>query len=180
MTRYQQRQFDEMYNALFPKMVNFAGRLCRNKDDAEDIAQEAFIKAYAAYDKLDDGRKVDNWLMRIVYNTFLDLKRKRGRRVTEVSAVVEGSDLTLDDCPDSLPSAEQLLIAKSLDPAIAKAIRQLDPKSRQLIQQVFFEQRDQAELSLEYGVREGALRSRIHRVVSSLRKDLNRANFAGA
>src|SRR4051812_48960286 len=77
--------FENMYRESYRKIFNFAKRLCGNYDQAEDLTQEAFMRAYSAIDTHHSGGKVDNWLMRIVYNLFLDSRRRASRRVKEVN-----------------------------------------------------------------------------------------------
>lgn len=50
---------------------------CGNRDEADDIAQDALVKAYLAIDKHEDQGKDTAWLYRIAYNTFLDTSRSR-------------------------------------------------------------------------------------------------------
>ena len=180
MTENQEVQFEEMYHELYPKMVNFAGRLCRDKDDAHDIAQEAFIKAYSSYDKIDDTRRADNWIMKIVYNTFLDLRRKRSRRIVEISENCEVNGITLEDRADKADSPEDKLMKKSVDPILMRALRKLDPVSRDIIQLIYFDQRDQVEVGRMFGLNEGALRSKIHRVMGKLRNEFAGNRYLGA
>lgn len=172
MTQSKNQEFDTIYRELFPKMANFAARLCRNKDEADDVTQEAFLKAYKSYDKVDDARRIDNWLMKIVYNTFLDRKRMKSRRVQEVSEAIMGTDSSIDDLADHRSTPEEIFLNESISPELLSALATLDADSRELIRQIYVERRDQVELSKEYGIRVGTLRSRIHRITQKLRQEL--------
>lgn len=180
MTKTQETEFNLMYSELFPKMVKYANTLCRNREEAEDIAQEAFIKAYKSFDKVNQTFRIDNWLMKIVYNTFLDIRRMKNRRLKPMGETVEGTDLTIADMPDAGPSPEDLVVGSVMDPEIARALRNLDPHSRELFEKAVIEERNQIELSREMGIEAGTLRSRLHRICARLRKDIYSNKMAKA
>ena len=75
---------------------------CGNRDEADDIAQDALVKAYLAIDKHEDQGKDTAWLYRIAYNTFLDTSRSR-RTMHPIE--------TLNEQPDShlLPTATSVI-----------------------------------------------------------------------
>lgn len=172
MSEHKQSEFEKVYKELAPKMRNFAGRLCRNKDEADDVTQDAFIKAYKSFETCDDSRQIDNWLMRIVYNTYLDRKRMKSRRVQECGNNLGYPDSTTDDFADSSKSPEELVLLSIVSPELLSALAILDSDSRELLRQIYVEQRDQKELSDEYGIQIGTLRSRIHRITVRLRKEM--------
>lgn len=172
VSELKQSEFDKMYKQLSPKMRNFAGRLCRNKDEADDVAQDAFLKAYKSFETCDDSRQVDNWLMRIVYNTYLDRKRMKSRRVQECGNSLGYPDSTTEDYADTCKSPEDFVISNIVSPELVTALEILDSDSRELLRQIYVEQRDQRELSAEYGIQIGTLRSRIHRITVKLRKEM--------
>lgn len=178
MDQNRETEFNEMYVTLFPKMVKYANNLCRNREEAEDITQEAFMKAYRSFDKINLSFKVENWLMKIVYHTFLDVRRMKGRRIQALGEAIEGTDLTLSDLPDNGPSPEDRLMEQSIDPDLRRALRNLDPKSRDLFKKAFIEERSHSEISQEMGIETGTLRSRLHRITMRLRKDLKGSKFA--
>ncbi len=172
MTQRKNAEFDQIYRDLFPKVANFAGRLCRNRDEAEDITQEAFLKAYRSFDHCDDARRPDSWMMKIVYNTFLDRKRTKSRRIQEVCETAFGIDASMDDLADTRNTPEEIVLGESISPELLSALCTLDEDSQELIRQIFIERRDQHELSMEYGIRVGTLRTRIHRITLKLRHEL--------
>jgi len=178
MTRTQHDQFDCMYHALFPKMMNFAGRLCKNRDEAEDVIQEAFIKAFAAFDKVENTHRIDNWLMRIVYNTFLDTRRKQGRRISTFGESQQEPGHLLDDQPDSRETPEEFMMGKTISKEMLRALNRLDTESREIFCQVYLDQVDQGEVSRTYGIQIGTLRSRLFRIATRLRKDLSASRAA--
>ncbi len=176
MTQSKNQEFERMYREMFPKMANFAARLCRNRDEAEDVTQEAFLKAYRSFEKCDDARRTDNWLMKIVYHTFLDRKRMRSRRIQEVSETNLGIDSSIEDHADSRKTPEEIVLGEAISPELLSALATLDADSRELIRKIYIERLDQMEVSREYGIRIGTLRSRIHRIALKLRHELTHNN----
>ncbi|HLI86191.1 MAG TPA: sigma-70 family RNA polymerase sigma factor [Bryobacteraceae bacterium] len=66
-------------------------RLVRNVEDAQDLTQEAFIKAFQRQDQLKDEQKAAHWLSRIAHNTAIDFLRRNGRNTfCEIEAAPEG------------------------------------------------------------------------------------------
>jgi RNA polymerase sigma-70 factor (ECF subfamily) len=174
MSEHKQSEFEKVYKELAPKMRNFAGRLCRNKDEADDVTQDAFIKAYKSFETCDDSRQIDNWLMRIVYNTYLDRKRMKSRRIQESGNSLGIPDSTVDDFADISASPEEIVLSTIASPELLSALATLDADSRELMRLIYVEQRDQKDLSEEYGIQIGTLRSRIHRITVKLRNELTK------
>ena len=63
---------DPLYNAAY--------RMARNPQDAEDLVQETYLKAYKSYDKFEEGTNLKAWLYRILTNTFINNYRVNSRR----------------------------------------------------------------------------------------------------
>jgi len=76
--------FDQLVERYQRRAVSVAYRLLGNPSDAQDIAQDAFLRAYQNLARLEDPRRFGGWLMRIVTNLSLNLRRAR-RRATPVS-----------------------------------------------------------------------------------------------
>src|ERR1044072_624208 len=76
-----QRDVIPLNNQLFAAAM----RLTRNAQDAEDLAQEAMLRAYAGFGTFREGTNVTAWLFRILYNTWISQYRTKKRRTAEVS-----------------------------------------------------------------------------------------------
>ena len=121
--------FIELVNLYKQRVFAFAFRFLGNAEDAEDAAQEVFIKVYNAKDKYAPKAKFSTWLFTIARNTCLNLLEKRGRKGLFVSLEEKtGPDedapaLQIADARD-LPPAE-LLINAELAAAIKAALDSL-------------------------------------------------------
>lgn len=171
MNSTNEKKFNEVYEAFFPRMIRFATRLCRNRDEAEDITQVAFIKAYNHFDNCDDIKGIKNWLMRITYNTFLDFRRKDQRRITQ-TPYSPLDDVTIEDHADPVNAVEEELFGNVLDPILHEAICNLDKASQDLLYMAYAQELSHGEIGAKLGVNAGACRSRIHRLCCRLRRDI--------
>ena len=89
--------------AVFSLVVRMLG----NREDAEDVAQEAFVKAFTKLDTFDPSFKFSNWLFKIAHNTALDALRRRG---------AEPALTTLDDPEEGVGPAARLADPRSSAP----------------------------------------------------------------
>lgn len=90
--------FDEVVDLYQHKVMNIAFGFLRNKEDAEDIAQDVFFQVYKSLSDLNDGNKVSSWISRIAVTRSLDFIRKKNRkkRFSSLFRVFNSSD----DDPD--------------------------------------------------------------------------------
>ena len=70
--------------SLVPRLRRFAAALTGNREDGDDLVQQACVKALVRLGQFEPGTRLDRWMMRIVQTTFLDAVRSRRRRRTEI------------------------------------------------------------------------------------------------
>lgn len=172
MTRSNEDEFDGMYRSMFPKMVSFARTFCKDRDEAEDVTQDAFVKAFMAFEDCHDKQRLGNWLRRIVYRTFLDRKRVEGRRVRECINYGTDLDLTIEDQPDQSKSPEEVLLSKQMEPELERAIAGLNYEAKQLLSLVYVQERGHPEAAKKLGIDSQSCRSRAHRLCSRIRQNI--------
>lgn len=73
--------FEYIYNKYFQSLYLYAISLTKNKDDALDLIENTFIKAYLSYD--DITQSLQYWLIRVLRNEFIDLTRKRKKLISQ-------------------------------------------------------------------------------------------------
>lgn len=141
-------------------------RLTRNKQDAEDLLQETFLKAYAHYRDFQEGTNLKAWLFRILKNSFINSYRHKRSRPLEV-------DLSRDDdafearasagAAAGAVTPETELLDKTLDAGVSRAIEALPEEFKLVVELVDlqdFSYRDAAEI-LEIPL--GTVMSRLYR-----------------
>jgi len=169
------RSLVEKYQA---RAHSIAMGVISNRDDAEDIVQDAFLKAYRNLASFRGQSSFYTWFYRIVFNLAIDLSRKRYRR-SESSL---GDDSTLDalnlhssedsgNLLGSVPTPEQVLSRSGIAAAIRKAIEGLSAEHRAVIVLREIEGLSYTEISEVVGCSKGTVMSRLHHA----RKRLQRA-----
>jgi len=140
----------------------FAKNLCRNIDDSEDITQETFVRAYSSFHTYNREGAIENWLMRIAYNVFLDLRRHRDRRIKAVPESDLGLDFEIESVVDTQSSGgTESRLNDSLQ--LQQAMIQLSPEEQTLIRYAFFEQMTCREIGVLLGMSTMAVQNRLGR-----------------
>lgn len=132
----RQRLFEEQALPLLDQLYGGAMRLTRNPQDAEDLIQETYLKAYNNFGSFKQGTNLKAWLYRIMTNTYINSYRKAKRRPAESSAV-ELSDFQLYTTSghDStgLESAEVEALKLMPDSTISEAMNDLPEDYRMVV-----------------------------------------------
>lgn len=173
--------FETIYRRTYTTIYRFAKRLCRSSEDAEDVTQETFARAYRAIDSFQNDRPIENWLMRIAHNTFLDHKRKQSRRLQSIHESALSDDRGLDSVIDPAMGPHEILARSEFAPELASAMRDLDADARKLVYLAHIEQMPYVEIAQALGVRVATVRSRLHRACRKLRQivQMRRPEAAG-
>lgn len=134
--REQQRLFEEQALPLLDHLYGGAMRLTRNPQDAEDLIQETYLKAYNNFGSFKQGTNLKAWLYRIMTNTYINSYRKAKRRPTESSAD-ELSDFqlytTAGHDSTGLESAEVEALKQMPDSQISEAMNDLPEDYRMVV-----------------------------------------------
>ena len=161
--------FEELVAAYEKNVYNLALRMTGSPEDAEDMAQESFIKAYNSLPSFRGDSKFSVWLYRIVSNVCLDFLRKKSRRGT-VSLSVEdddGEDVQLD-LPDTSQSPEALLEKKLTRESVQRGLASLPPDARQILLLREIQGLSYEEIGETLGLEPGTVKSRIFRARKKL------------
>jgi RNA polymerase sigma-70 factor, ECF subfamily len=148
----------------------FAG----NHYDAEDIAQEVFIKVYKSLDRFRQDSQLSSWMYRIVMNACIDHRR----RDTSAGAVPFGEEAEqkMVNTPEGRPGPEEHAYAGELGQVLESEIGRL-PKGQRI---VFVMRHHQGmklcEIAAALGLAEGTVKRQLHAAVHRLRQALSQAN----
>lgn len=166
-------------------VYNLALRMTGNSEDAADMAQEAFIKAYNSLTAFRGDSKFSVWLYRIVSNVCLDFLRSRSRKQT-VSLSTEnddGEEVELDIADDT-HSPEQLLDRSLTRDAVRRGLAALPPDHREILLLREIQGLSYEEIADVLGLEAGTVKSRIFRarkkLCSFLIKDGNIPEFVSS
>lgn len=173
----RESQFTELMERSYKKVFNLAYRLSGNRADAEDLTQEAYVRAFRSFDLYDPSKPFENWIFRIVSRLFLDLLRYRRRRVRTVSfdapLQADGTDDDVYfDSSDERANPEEELVNNSLSEAMEWALGTLSDEHRTLVVLADIEGLPYSEISEILKAPVGTIRSRLHRIHKTLRARL--------
>lgn len=156
-------------------LYNMGYRLTRNADDAQDLVQETYLKAYRYYDKFEKGTNLKAWLFKILKNTFINGYRKRQARPAESAFddYEESFESALrDDVVQGVKNPEQELLASVLDGDVQQALDELPTDYRMVIHLVDLEGFSYKEAASILEVPVGTVMSRLYRGRRLLEKTL--------
>ncbi len=165
--------FEQLVRTYQTPIYNLCLRMSGNPDDAADLSQEAFIKAWRNLGSFQFESAFSTWLYRLASNTCLDFLRSVKRR-PQVSLTVEDGDgetQTLD-LPDTAPTPEEAAISKEENELLARAMQSLDEQQRQILTLRVVNDLSYAEIAEILNIKEGTVKSRLARTRDALRKKL--------
>lgn len=166
-------QLVEKYSALVYRTVFFD---VRNREDAEDLSQEVFIKAYKALAGFRRDSEFSTWIYRISKNTVYDYIRKNAREKTiPLSEMSAGDDSDREyEIPDDSGKyePERTVLRKETESMIGSAIASLSEEHRDILIMRDIEGYSYAEIAAILSLEEGTVKSRISRARSALKKKL--------
>lgn len=158
-----EREFEARIAECSTLSFRVAYSVLRNREDAEEVAQEAFARAYRNFSKLRDRGRFRAWLVRITWRLAIDKQRAAKRRSLREQIHVETSEKTA--CVESTTSHE---LAKQ----VWRAIDVLPEKLRSVTILAGIEEYNTREVAELLGLPEGTVKSRLHEARQRLRKEL--------
>jgi RNA polymerase sigma factor (sigma-70 family) len=157
MSQEKLRRFEEQVSPHLKSAYNLAKWLTRSHEDAEDIVQESFLRAFSAFESLR-GEDAKPWLLTIVRNTSMTwLKRNRNAGATI------GLEETLENPIEGSPDPEERLLISCDRQHVRQALEQLPPEFRETIVLREMEGLSYKEISAAVGVPLGTVMSRLSR-----------------
>jgi RNA polymerase sigma-70 factor (ECF subfamily) len=146
-------------------LINLAYRFCRDRARAEEMAQEAFLRAYRGLDRWRKDAVFSTWLFAVATNLY----RSELRRIPAAT-------VSLDDVaePRDSRAIDGGLGGKDRDSAVRRAVSALPPKYRDVLILFYFHDMDIAAAALSLGLPEGTVKARLSRGREILRGKLGR------
>jgi RNA polymerase sigma-70 factor (ECF subfamily) len=168
--------FEELVNRYERKIFRLGMNITQNREDAEDVMQDAFLKAYQNLDRFQGDSRFYTWLVRIAVNeALMKLRKRRPNQVSLDEPITDdGEDSLFREIEDWGPSPETRFAQNELNEILNSVISELDPIFR-----VVFLLRDVEGLSTEdtaqiLGISAAAVKSRLLRARLKLRQKLNK------
>jgi len=139
----------------------------RSAEDAEEVAADAFLKAFRALGRFRRGKPFRPWLLAIVANEARNRQRATGRRQALALRVADESRPG-----DAAPSPEAAALEADRRRRLLDAVDSLPDDQRLVVECRFFLELDEAETSAVLGVRRGTAKSRLSRALDRLREEV--------
>ncbi len=159
------RAFQALVGQLKARVYATAFRLMGSRQDAEDQAQEVFVKVYRGIQDLDDPATVTAWIYRLTVNTCFDALRKRGRSPNTTAAAPSSADR--DEEPQyadpNVATPEEIVLHLELRDCLEDVLQRLDPVERGVLVLRDVEDRPYQEIAETLAIGLAATKMRIHR-----------------
>jgi len=150
-----------VYDDHASELFSFALRSLRDRGLAEEVVQEAFVKAWRSREKFDEGRgSLRTWLFAITRNLIIDAVRARNSRPAAAKSPENRRETE---------AAEDHSEAALRGMLVSEALESLSEDHRFVINEIYYRGRKYSEVAEEIGVPPGTLRSRVYYALKSLR-----------
>jgi RNA polymerase sigma-70 factor (ECF subfamily) len=176
--QYSEKEKQSIFNQEFMPhinaMYNFAYRLTLDGDDAKDLLQDTYLKAFRFIDSFQQGTNAKAWLFRILKNSFINDYRKKSKEPSkvdyqEVETFYNSEDVDRQITPDLRVEALQDMIGDE----ISNALNTLDVDFRTVIILCDLEGFKYEEMAKILDIPIGTVRSRLHRARNLLKEKLS-------
>lgn len=170
--------FEQLVNEFSGRIYNYVSRMVQDPTEAQDVAQETFVRAYQALKSFRGASSFQTWLYRIASNLAIDAARRRKRRQAEVVSIEEPIESAEDtevarDFPDELGrTPDEELESAETRREVWEAIAELSDKLRPVIILYDLQGLSYQEIARVLGCPMGTVKSRLFNARSQLREKL--------
>lgn len=170
-----QRQFEKLFHRSRRRAFSLAYRLTGNAADAEDVTQDAYVRAWNRFDHYNPDCPFEAWLFRIVTNRAIDMRRHKKRiRMLALDAPLfeEEGDPISHEFADPSGDPQAIVLSAMLDDGLQRALAALPKDYRTAIMLCNEQQYSYQEIADTMNCAVGTVRSRIHRGRQIVRRTL--------
>lgn len=153
--------FGKLVDAYQARVLGFVSRMVHNQDEAEDITQEVFVRAYQSMDRFDGRAAIRTWLFKIAHNLCIDAARRRSRSALDHTVPGPEAEDRWNAEEDTRWNPESVVINAELHSIVDEALESMSEKLRTILLLHDQEQFSYEELSAMLGVPVGTVKSRL-------------------
>ncbi len=171
----QIQDFDAVVRLHWPRVFRYALASLRDREAAESLAQDCFLRAYRGRDRFRGDSSVTTWLLQIAVNLVRDQARNRRLQFWKRTRASEDLESASRQIPDRDLSPEGRALANEQLAAVWDAMESLPERQRTVFLLRFVEDMDLLEIAAATGLREGTVKVHLFRALQSVRKRIGRA-----
>lgn len=167
--------FEQLVLSYEKPIYNLCLRMCGNADDAMDLTQETFLKAWRSLGSFRADAAFSTWLYRLCSNLCIDhLRREQKRKVLPLHVEDGEGDERPLEVPDPAAGPEDHLSAQEDRQQVADALQSLEPEYREALTLRVVHELSYADIAAVLQVREGTVKSRIARAREKMREAMQK------
>ena len=173
-TKFQNRIFEEEFLPQIDALYTFAYHLTYNEDDANDLVQETYLKAFRFINKYNEGTNAKAWLFKILKNAFINQYRRKSKQPTQVDFedISSYQEVEEDTSLSSYADLREEMFQTMMGDEVTNAINILPVDFRVVILLCDIEGFTYEEISKILDIPIGTVRSRLHRARNMLKEKL--------
>lgn len=169
----RQESIEELFSALESPLLSYALRLLREREPAEDVVQEAFMRLHAQFNEVREPRK---WLYRTVHNLALNALRQ-SNKIVSLKQPQEGPELTAPETPDPEPLPDEQIVRLEGIGLVRLSLNALDERSREVVRLKFDEDLSYKEISERTGLTVSNVGYLLHHALKAIAAELARTGL---
>ena len=163
--RGDSQAFTQLVETYQRPVYNLCYRMLGNAEDAEDAAQETFLRAYKSMKRYDNSRPFSTWLLSIAAHYCIDQIRKRRMLIVSID------DLPVPDVPDPTPGLESKVGLKEEQVRMRAVLNTLEPTDRAAVVMYYWYDFSYEEIAQSLSLSLSAVKSRLHRARRALAQE---------
>jgi len=167
-----QAAFDLIVGRYFRAVFNFVYKIIPETSSAEDITQDAFLKAWRNIRKYDTGRSFKTWIFTIAKNTAFDHLKKKKELSFSAFMDDEGNSF-LENVRSGEPLPDEIIMKEDMPQKLEKAIVALPPKYKVVMDLRYKEDMSFPEIAEVMGESQNTIKSRHRRAIEQLKKAIS-------
>lgn len=178
--RGNEKAFETLLNKYRSPVYSICYRMVKNQTDAEDLAQEVFIRIFSVLDRYDPSFPFSSWLYRITSNLCIDFIRRRRDGIISLDQPVQSGEGEMQrQLPSGTVMPDREVESKEMIAAVEQAIGALPEHYRVIVILRHQEQLSYEEISNNLGIPLGTVKARIHRARNMIKDFLRNKKFVG-
>jgi RNA polymerase sigma-70 factor (ECF subfamily) len=172
----KRRQFVALMNGIRTELYNFAFRLTGTREEAEDLLQESYFKAFKYFHQLRDETKFKEWIFQITANQFKNFLRRKKKENTFYH---DDQEQVFSEPEKVYRNPDELYLQNDRTNVVRTALEMVSPKMRSVLVLFEIEGYSIEEVSETLGISRGTVKSRLHYARRKLKEILESGPLAG-